>query len=126
MMTATQDQALPSRQKRKHIKKQIETSMSRLCGKKEEIKFHILSECSKIAATDYKKRHDGVANTVHWNQIKQYEFKTTQKWATRQNSVEKPKRKIFLDLNIQTDHVIQARSPDIAVKEKRIRPHVAD
>ena len=95
-MTATQDQALPSRQKRKHIKKQIETSMSRLCGKKEEIKFHILSECSKIAATDYKKRHDGVANTVHWNQIKQYEFKTTQKWATRQNSVEKPKRKNIL------------------------------
>ena len=36
------------------------------------------------------------------------------------------KEKIFQDLNIQTDHVIQARSPDIAVKEKRIRPHVAD
>ena len=45
--------------------KQIETSMCRLCGEKEETTFHILCGCSKIAATTYKKRHDGVASIVH-------------------------------------------------------------
>ena len=45
----------------------IEAPMCRLCGAKEEATFHILCGCSKIAATEYKKRHDVVANIVYWN-----------------------------------------------------------
>ena len=76
MLTVAQDQALPARWRKKHIEKQIETSMCRLCGK-EETAFHILCECSKIAATEYNKRHDGVASIVHWNLTPQYRFKAT-------------------------------------------------
>ena len=61
MLTAAQGQALPTRWR----KIQIETSMCGLRGEKEETTFYILFECSQVAATEYKKRHDGVANIVH-------------------------------------------------------------
>ena len=57
MLTAAQDQALPTRWRKKQIEKMIATSMCSLCGET-EVTFYILCECSKIAATKYKKRHD--------------------------------------------------------------------
>ena len=47
-------------------------SMCRLCKEKEETVSHIVSECSKIAQTEYKKRHDRVATTIHWALCKKY------------------------------------------------------
>ena len=56
MLTAAQDQALPTRFRKKHIEKQIETSSCRLrVGEKEETIFHILCEFSKTAAGEKKK-----------------------------------------------------------------------
>ena len=65
MLTAVQDQALSTRWRKKHIEKQMKTSMCRLGGEKKETTFYILCECSKIAATEYKKRHGGGANILH-------------------------------------------------------------
>ena len=62
MLTAAQDQALSKRWRKKYTEKQIETSMCRLCGGKEVTTFHILCERSKMAPTEYEKRHDVVAN----------------------------------------------------------------
>ena len=64
-LTAAQDQALLTRWRKKHIKIQIETSMRRLSREKEDTTFYILCECRKVATTEYKKRHDEVANIVH-------------------------------------------------------------
>ena len=122
MLTAAQDQALPTRWRKKHIEKQIETSLCRLCGEREETTFHILSECGKIAPTEYKKRHDGVAKIVHWNLSRQCGFKTSKKWYDHQTEtvIENEKAKILWDMSIQTDHVIQARRPDIIMKDKEL------
>ena len=37
----------------------------RMCNERDETVMHILSECSKLAQTIYKKRHDKFAVMVH-------------------------------------------------------------
>ena len=64
---ATQDQALRTR----YIQRAIDgTNISSKCRKsnqKDETINHITNECPALAQNQYKKRHDKVARTVHWN-----------------------------------------------------------
>ena len=84
ILTAPQDQTLPTRWRKKDIEKQIETALCRLCGAEEERPFPTLSKCRKIASSECKKRHDRVANIVHRNLARQYGFKATKKWYDHQ------------------------------------------
>ena len=120
MLTAAQDQALSTRWRKVNIEKREGTPLCRLCNERDETTFHILSECTKIAGTEYKKRHDGVAKIVHWNLCKQYGFQTKKKWYDHETEtvMENENAKILWDMMIQTDHVITARRPDIVVKDK--------
>ena len=36
--------------------------------------MHILSECSKLAQTEYKKLHDEVTTLFHWKLCNKYDF----------------------------------------------------
>ena len=119
---AAQDQALPTRWKKVHIEKQGGTSLCRMCNEKEETIFHILSECPKLAQSEYKKRHDKVAQLVHWNLCIRYGLEHKRNWYehVEETVTENNKAKILWDFSIQTDHVIQARRPDIIVKDKEI------
>ena len=42
------------------------TALCRMCGSKGETVAHVVSECGKLAQTDYKGRHDNVARYIHW------------------------------------------------------------
>ena len=42
------------------------TALCRMCGSKGETIAHVVSECGKLAQTDYKGRHDNVARYIHW------------------------------------------------------------
>ena len=122
LITAAQDQALPTRWKKVHIEKQGGTSACRMCNGREETIFHILSECEKMAQTEYKKRHDKVAQLVHWNLCKKYGLDHAKNWYahTAEKVTENEKVKVLWDFAIQTDHVIQARRPDIIVMDKEM------
>ena len=48
-------------------KETVYTPMCRMCDQRKKMIFHILSECSKLAQSDYGKRHDRVEQNVHWN-----------------------------------------------------------
>ena len=122
LITAAQDQALPTRWKKVHIEKQGGTPLCRMCNEKEETIFHILSECQKLAQTEYKKRHDKVAQLVHWNLCRKYGLHHSRNWYNHvaEKVSENERAKILWDFSIQTDHVIQARRPDIVVKDKEI------
>ena len=120
MLTAAQDQALPTRWRKINIEKREGTSLCQLCNVKDETMFHILSECTKIAETEYRKRHDGVARLVHWNLCKQYGLNRSGKWYDHKidTVIENEKAKIVWDMRIQTDQMITARRPDIVVRDK--------
>ena len=42
------------------------TALCRMCGSKGETVAHVVSECGKLAQTDYKGRHDNVTRYIHW------------------------------------------------------------
>jgi len=93
-----------------------------MCNERDETTFHILSECSRIAQTEYKKRHDKLAQLVHWNLCKRYGLQHERNWYdhTAEKVLENEKVKILWDFSIETDYVIQARRPDIVVKDKEM------
>ena len=82
-----------------------------------------MSECSKIAQTDYKHRHDKVAAAVHWSICKKYSLPHTEKWYDHRAEpvVENEQVKLLWDFNIQTDKVIEARRPDLLLVNKQTR-----
>ena len=80
----------------------------------------LLSECKKIAQTEYKKRHDKVATWTHWRLCQIYNLPHSNNWYEHlaETVIETPQVKILWDFNIQTDKVIDARRPDIVVTNK--------
>ena len=86
---------------------------------------HILSECSKLTQKEYKARHGWVGKVIHWEMCKKFKFDHTNKWYMHNPApaLENATHKILRDFNIQTDHLIPARRPDIIIinnkKKKR-------
>ena len=91
-----------------------------MCKNREETVTHIISECSKLAQLQYKKRHDKVVAAVHWSLCETYHIKHSEQWYQHMTEpvTETESVKILWDMNIQTDHVIEHRQPDIIVVDK--------
>ena len=75
--------------------------------KKNEKMDHLISSCSKIVQTDYKKRHNKVASMLYWNLCKKYYLPTFEKWL--EHNVEKvlqnEKIKILWDFKIKQTNI---------------------
>ena len=92
-----------------------------MCHNKNETVDHIISCCSKLAQTEYKKRHDKVAAAVHWSMCKKYQFDHHKNWYehTADKVLENDEVKLLWDFHIQTDHVIEHCRPDILLVKKK-------
>jgi len=120
LIIAAQDQALRTNYRKAKIEKSTNISMCRLCKEKEETVSHIVSECSKIAQTEYKKRHDRVATAIHWAICKKSGLPHTEKWYDHRAEpvTENEHVKLLWDFTVQTDRTIQARRPDLILIDK--------
>ena len=87
--------------------------MQAVCGEKGESVNHIACECKKLAQREYKQRHDSVAKVAHWKLCEKYYLEKKDKWY--EHAPDSVSEKDEWDLNIQCDHVIEARRPDIVV-----------
>ena len=94
-----------------------------LCRKVDESIDHIVSGCSKLAQKEYKRRHDNLGKIVHWKLARKCNFEAGDKWYEHEpeSVLENEDYKIFWDFSIQTDHVIEARRPDLVVVDKKER-----
>ena len=92
-----------------------------MCGQADESINHILSECSKMAQKEYKRRHDWVGKKVHWEVSKRCGFDVAEKWYKHEPDAvsENNDFHILWDFEVQTDHVIEARRPDMIVTDKK-------
>ena len=63
---ASQEQAIRTNSIKAKIDRTQENSKCRMCGKAEESVNHVLSECSKLAQKEYKRRHDWFGMKIHW------------------------------------------------------------
>ena len=117
LIFAAQEQALRTNYVKFNIDKSVDSPLCRLC--KGETINHILSECKMLVQKEYKRRHDNIARLVHWKLCCKYDVRS-EKWYEHQPEgvVENEKCKILWDMTIQSDHVIEARRPDIVVVDK--------
>ena len=105
------------------IDKTQQNSKCRLCGDRDETINHIISECSKLAQRKYKGRHDWVVKVIHGKMCKKFSFDHTNKWYMHNPApvLENTTHKLQWDFNIQTDHLIPARRPDLIIINKKKR-----
>ena len=81
---------------------------------------HIISECSKLALKEYKARHDWVGKVIHWEMCKKFQFDHANKWYMHNPApVLKNDTHTLWDFDIQTDHLILARRPDLIIINKK-------
>ena len=92
-----------------------------MCHQANETVSHISSRCAKLAQAEYKRRHDNVARAVHWDLTGKYGFQRSDRWCEHvaESVLENDNYKLMWDCNIQTDHGIEARRPDLVVVNKR-------
>jgi len=121
LIMAAQEQALRTNLVKAKIDKSQEDSRCRMCGKADESINHLLSECSKMAQKEYKRRHDWMGKKIHWEVCRNYGLETKAKWYEHEPQAvcENEEYKILWDFSIQTDHVIEARRPDMIIVEKK-------
>ena len=81
-----------------------------MCEEKNETVSHIVSECSKLAQKEYKRRHENVWKYIQWKLCKKYNIDSKARWYEHspKGIVESNSIKILWDCVIQCDKEIEA------------------
>ena len=123
LIVAAQNQSIRANLVKAKIGKSQRDSLCRACGKVDESIDHIVSGCSKLAQKEYKRRHDNLGKIIHWKLARKCNFEAGDKWYEHEPErvLENEDYKILWDFSVQTDHVIEARRPDLVVVDKKER-----
>ena len=115
--TESQDNAIRTYDIKARIDKTQQNSKCRRCGDRDETINHIISKCSKLAQKEYKARHDWVGKVVHREMCRKFQFDHTNRWYVHNRApvLENDSHKLLWDFNIQTDHLILSRRPDLII-----------
>ena len=115
LLIAAQDNAIRTNHIKARMDKTQQISKCRLCGDRD-----VISKCSKLAQKEYKARHDWVSKVIHWEMCKKFKFDHTNKWYMQNPALilENDTHKLLWGFNIQTDHQIPARRPDLIIINK--------
>ena len=118
---AAQNSAIRTNHIKTRIDKTQQNSKCRLCGDRDETINHIISECSKLAQKEYKARYDEVGKVIHWKVYKKFKFHHANKWYMHnpEPNLENDTHQLLWDFDIQTDHIISARRPDLIIIYKK-------
>ena len=118
---AAQEQAITTNVMNKKIFKLSVSPLCRLCHSADETIDHLISSCSYIAQTQYKKRHDLVASYVHWNLAKIAGFYVHEQWWKHvpEKVLDNSDWKILWDYTIQTGSSLPHNRPDITFCNKQ-------
>ena len=121
LLIAAQDNAMRTNHIKARIDKTQQKSKCRLCSDRNETINHIISECNKLAPKEYKARHDWVGKVIHWEMCKKFKFDHANKWHMHNTApvLENYTHKLLWDFDIQTDHLISARRPDLIIINKK-------
>ena len=121
LIMAAQNKSIRTNYIKAKIDRTQTNSKCRMCGERDETVNHITSECSQLAQKEYKHRHDRVATMIHWELSKQMGFNHVEKWYQHKPEavLENDNHKLLWDFDIQTDHLIQARRPDLVIVDKK-------
>ena len=121
LLIAAQNNAIRTNHIKARIDKTQQNSKCRLCGDRDETINHIISECGKLTQNEYKSRHDWVGKVTHWKLSKKLKFDHTNKCYIHnpESVLENATQKILWDFEIQTDHLILTRRPNLVIISKK-------
>ena len=82
---------------------------------------YVISECDKLAQKEYKTRHNWVGKVIHWELCQKLKFDHMTKWYLHnpESVPENETRKLVWDFEIQTDHQISDKRPDLIIINKK-------
>ena len=85
---------------------------------RDEMLNQLISECSKLAQKEYKARYDWVEKVIQWELCKKLKFDLMNKWYMHnpKSVLENELHKLLMDFEIQMDHLISPRPPDLVEK----------
>ena len=117
LLIAAQDNAVRTNHIKAWIDKTQQNSKCRLCSDRDETINHIISECRRLAQEEYKARYNLGGNVIHWEMWKKFKFDHANKWYIHNPAyvLENDTHKLLWDFDIQTDHQISARRPDLII-----------
>ena len=74
--------------------------------------MHLVSSCPKLAQKKYKRRHDNVPRTVHWELCKKHGLRSLDRWYehTPDEVMKNDEVDLYWDLTIQTNMTVQILS----------------
>ena len=83
-----------------------------------------MSECSKLAQSEHMTWRDWVGKVIDWELCKKFRFDHTNKWYIHNPEfvLENGARKILGDFEIQRDHLISAKRPNLAIVNIKREP----
>ena len=115
---AAQDQSLFTRNYQANIIRNETDPKCRFCGERVETIDHLIPGCSVLTPGEYKRRHDGVGQYLHWKICNHFKVSTKINWYEHHSEpiTDGPNFMILWDFPIQTDRTIQANGPDVVVK----------
>ena len=92
----------------------------KLCENKDEIFYHIISECSKLVQKDSKSWYNWVGKVIHWEFCKKLKFDHLNKSNMyKLESIQKNETyKILWDFDMQTNHQSPARRANLEKKSE--------
>ena len=123
-LMAIQDQVIETRNYQKYIMKlpNLQNDGCRRCNSGSETIQHITGACKAIVQTDYKHRHDQVANIIHQSLAQKY--KLTQQPPipyykyNPETILENSTHKLYFDRAILTDRTVHYNRPDVTLIDK--------
>ena len=123
LICSAQEQALRTNYTRFHIDHTAESPLCRMCGSKGETVAHVVSECGKLAQTEYKGMHDNVAHYIHWQLCGKCALERANSWYEQkpEGVVESENFTILWDFTVQCDQKIGTRRPDIVFIDEKER-----
>ena len=123
LIVTAQNQSIRKNLVKSKIDKGQRDSLYRVCREVDESIDCFVSGCSKLAQKEYKRRHDYLRKIVYWKLARKCNFEAGNKWYEHEpeSVLENEDYKILWDFSIQTDHVIEARRPDLVLVDKKER-----
>ena len=117
LLKTVQNNAIRTNHIKAKLDKTQQNSRCWLCGNRDETINHIISECSKLAQKEYKTKHNWLGKGIHWELCKKLKFDHANKWYMHnpESVLENKTHKAFCNFEIQTDHLILARRPDLVI-----------
>ena len=114
-----QELALFTKYHEKHILKNTNDDLCRVCKKDPETIFHILGACDALAKREYFTRHNNICKYVHYKVLKSYNIDVGDNWYMHNPAevVTKNKIEVIYDQTILTTRPVGANRPDILIKD---------